>query len=126
MFLLNFLLLLQGIYYITAKNSALKRITGITTHDRYILDILIKQNIPCHYRRLFDLLCSNGYSPATGVFCNLLKRCICNGYISKTKVSGNVCYSITLKGKQTLYRFAEELERIVGEQVRKYGNGFPE
>lgn len=80
-------------------------------------------NAPCHYRRLYSLLVDNGYTLEQKTFCSILRHGIDNGYITRSPVAGNVLYAITSEGKQLLYRFAMELDRIVAERCREYGNG---
>lgn len=118
--------MLIGLFYITAKNSALKRFTGVTTHDLYVLEMLCWENKPVHNKRLFDLLANNCTTINPAIYSDILKRGVANKLITRTPCAGNVLYAITLDGKRLLYRFAEELESIVKEQVMKYGNGFIE
>lgn len=57
-------------------------------------------------------------------FTAALNRGISHGYVTRSQVGGNVLYAITAEGKGLLYAFALELDRIVAERCRKYGNGF--
>lgn len=112
--------------YITAKNTALKRFTDLTTHDLYVLNMLRKENRPVHYSRLYDLLHTNGYSIHPKVFGEILKRCMDNKNITRTQVAGNVLYAITQDGKRLLYNFSMECDAKVKADILKYGNGFPD
>lgn len=116
--------MLYPIYYITAKNTALKRFTGITGQDIYILGILYRTGGICHYKRLHDLLHENGYGINYKVLTAILRRDIDKGYITRSAVAGNVLYEITMEGNRLLKAFALELDSIVEQQVLKYGNGF--
>ncbi len=114
------------LYYITAKNTALKRFTDITTADLYVLDMLRRQAKPVHYGRLYDLLHVDGYSINYSVFGEILHRCVDSKYIIRTQIAGNVLYDLTLNGKRLLYNFAVEVDAIVKQDILKYGNGFPD
>lgn len=113
-----------GIYYMTAKNNAVKLFTGVTTQSLYVLDMLCQENRPVPYKRLFDLLHDAGYTVNERVLIDILKRSIDAGLVTRSPVAGNVLYCITMEGKKLLQAFNKELDRIVAERVRKYGNGF--
>ena len=113
-----------GIYYITSRRLALKLFTGLTEYDLCVLDMLAQQNIPCHYGRLHGLLVGHGHFINYNTFGTILRNGIDNGLITRTQIAGNVVYAITLEGKKLLHAFARELDRIVAERVRQYGNGF--
>lgn len=111
------------IYYIIYKRLALKRITGVTDYDLSVFGILRQYDSPCYYKRLHSLLVQNGYYMAEETLITVLKKGVSSGYITRSQVAGNVLYAITSEGKQLLYRFALELDRIVAERCREYGNG---
>lgn len=112
-----------GLYYITSKHVALKRFTGLSEYDLNVLAMLFQLNAPCHYRRLHDVIAASGYVMDECTFSKALRYGVDNKLMSRTPVSGNVLYSITLEGRKLLRAFNRELDAIVAKKVRQYGNG---
>lgn len=115
---------LLPLYYLAARNTALKRIQALKPRDIDVLTILYQLNAPCHYKRLFDLLNSEHQTIADGVLLYVLRRNEQNKFITRTPVAGNVLYCITLEGKKILYSFTAEMNAIVEPKIKQYGNGF--
>lgn len=113
-----------GIYYITCKNHALRLFPAILDHDLELLEVLYRHDIPLHYQRLHALLKHEYNGVSNKTYTDMLRRCLVNGYITRTPMSGNVVYAITLEGKMFLRNFASELDRLVKQRVMKCGNGF--
>lgn len=116
----------QAIAYITHTNTALKRFTDLTRQRVVLLDKLNDINKPCTYTQLYDILRDTGCTINYPKYTEILQICVAAGYITRTTAGKNVLFAITVKGKQLLYSFCAELERLVKADIAKYGNGFPE
>lgn len=115
-----------ALYYHTAQKTALKRFKGITNADLYMLDIIRRENRPCGYRRLNDLLQRNEYNISHKLFSDVIARCVTNGYLSRARVAGNSLYELTTTGKELLLKYCSILEQLVKQDIARYGNGFKE
>lgn len=115
----------QGLRYITATNNAVKRFKGMTRQKLLLLERLYILNRPCSYSHLHSIIGDKGGTISYHLYGELLKQCICDGYITRSKAGKNVIYAITLEGKMLINTFCIELDRLVKQDIAKYGNGFP-
>lgn len=116
----------QAIAYIAHANSALKRFKDLTRQKLVLLEQLNGVNALCTYSHLYNVLHDIGCTINHPKYTEVLRDCVSNGYITRTTAGKNVLFGITVKGKQLLYSFCIELDRLVKANIAKYGNGFPE
>lgn len=113
----------QAIAYITRTNSTLKRFTALTRQKLVLLGKLNDINKPCTYSHLYNMLHDVGCTINHPNYADALRECVKAGYLSRTRAGKNVLFAITTQGKQLLYSFCVELDRLVKEDIAKYGNG---